>query len=61
MTEHYLFHEWVRIKDGGVICTNTALINVQKNMFKEALTKMGRNILKGEILRMSLPVIVFRK
>ena len=47
MKEHYLFHEWKRIKNGGVICTNDAIITVQKNLFKSTLAKMGRNILKG--------------
>ena len=47
MKNHYLFKEWVRIKTGGVLCTNQQIINVQKNLFKTTLAKMGRGILKG--------------
>ncbi len=47
MTEHYLFNEWVRTKNGGVICTNDAIVTAQKNLFKQTLSKMGKNILKG--------------
>lgn len=47
MKSHYLFKEWVRVKNGGVVCTNEAIINVQKNLFKSTITKMGRSILKG--------------
>jgi hypothetical protein len=61
MTKHYLFDEWVRAKYGGVICTNSEVIGFQKKMFKESLTKLGKQILKGEILKMSLPVTIFRK
>ncbi len=47
MTQHYLFKDWVRGKNGGVICTNQDAINGQKKLFKEAITKLGKNILKG--------------
>lgn len=61
MQKHYLFEEWVRLKSGGVICTNQEIINLQKNLFKSFLAKMGRGILKGDIFKMSIPVIIFKK
>lgn len=60
MKKHYLFGDWVRIKEGGVLCTNEAQIQTQKSLFKSALTKMGKNLLRGELLRISLPVVIFR-
>ena len=60
LTEHYLFKEWMRCKTGGVACTNVDKITVQKNLFKYGLVKYGKNLLKGEILRISLPIEVFR-
>ena len=62
MNEHYLFKEWIRIKNGGVVCTNQAIIAEQKRLFKYFLTKMGSNLLKGgNIFKISIPVYVFKK
>lgn len=43
------------------MCTNLDKITVQKNLFKYGLVKYGKNLLKGEILRISLPIEIFRK
>ena len=62
MTEHYLFKEWVRRKNGGVICTNENIINEQKKIFKSVLTMMKNNLLSGgSILNISLPVNIFKR
>ena len=62
MADHYLCKEWVRRKEGGVICTNETIINEQKKMFKHVITTFGNNILKGgSILNISLPVNIFKK
>jgi hypothetical protein len=37
----------VRVKSGGVVCTNQDVVDKQKKLFKEGITKLGRQILKG--------------
>lgn len=49
------------MKAGGVLCTDEPLIKIQKDLFKMGLAKFGKSILKGELLKMSLPVVIFRK
>lgn len=63
MTEHYLFKDWSRRKDGGVLCKNEELVNNQKRLFKDLISRLGSNILKKGtgVLNISLPVIVFKK
>lgn len=63
MKEHYLWKDWVRRKEGGVICTNEELVNSQKKLFKDTVTSLGSQILKSgtNVLNLSLPVTVFKK
>jgi len=61
MNKHYLFDSWMRMKAGGVLCTDEVSIKTQKDLFKMGLAKFGKCILKGELLKMSLPVVIFRK
>lgn len=49
------------MKNGGVLCVDEAAVTAQKSVFKEMLSKMGKNILKGDILKVSFPIIIFRK
>jgi hypothetical protein len=57
MKEHYLFLDWERLPNGGVICHNEVIIGEQKKIFKKMITKMGESLFKGSgILNVSLPV-----
>jgi hypothetical protein len=61
-TKHYLFEDWQVAKNGGVICTNEAMINEQKKVFSHIIKSIGKNIFKSKnILNISLPVTIFKK
>lgn len=54
--------EWIKSKNGGLICTNQKLLSEHKKIFKHILASIGTNILKGgNILNVSLPVTIFKK
>lgn len=54
--------DWVKAKDGGLICTDEKLLTEHKKIFKHILASIGTNILKGgNILNVSLPVTIFKK
>lgn len=63
MTEHYLFKDWERKKEGGVVCKNDEIVNNQKKLFKDTISRLGSSFLKKGtgVLNISLPVIVFKK
>jgi leucyl-tRNA synthetase len=59
---HYLFQDWDKAKQGGVICKNEAMINEQKKVFGYVIKSLGKNLFKSRnILNISLPVGIFKK
>lgn len=62
MKEHFLWSNWRRAENGGLVCKNQELVDKQKKMFKVAIKKFGETLLMGKnIINFSLPVIVFKK
>lgn len=61
LKEHYLFVEWRRSPKGGVVCINEEVIKEQNKILKLVITRIGRNIFKGNsIMNISLPIQLFR-
>lgn len=62
MKDHFLWKNWKRSEDGGLVCRDEELVERQKKMARIVLAKFGETILKGKnIINFSLPVVVFKK
>ena len=62
MKEHYLDREWVRGKNGGLLCINERILSEQKKVLKHVFTTFGKNLLHNKgIMNISLPVTVCTK
>ena len=62
MTEHFLWKNWRRDENGGLVCANEEIATRQKEVAKIVLVKFGKQILKlKNIINFSLPVLIFKK
>lgn len=49
------------IKDKGLVCTNQEIVDNQSGIFKEVAMQLAKNIFKGSIISLSLPIRVFEE
>lgn len=62
MKEHYLDAEWVRDKEGGLLCINQRLVTEQKKVLKHVFSSLGKNLFSNKsLLNISLPASVCTK
>lgn len=49
------------IKDNGLVCVNQQIVDNQSGIFKDVAMQLAKNLFKGSIISLSLPIRVFEE